>query len=77
MDEKNLTFALEVTNTVTITNEEYADLQRRSAALDFIFALNAKLPSYSRNDYIDTMKDIISPVITAEEAPAEDDEDAE
>lgn len=76
MDEKNLAFALEVTNTVTITNEEYADLQRRSAALDFIFAMNAK-ESYSRRDYIDVMQDIISPVITAEESPAEDNEDAE
>ena len=76
MDEKNLAFALEVTNTVTINNEEYADLQRRSAALDFIFAMNAK-ESYSRRDYIDVMQDIISPVITAEESPAEDNEDAE
>lgn len=77
MDEKNLTFALEVTNTVTITNEEYADLQRRSAALDFIIAMNSKSPSYSKQDYICTVQDIISPVITAEEAPAEGNEDAE
>ena len=79
MDEKTLGFALEVTNTntVTITNEEYADLQRRSAALDFIFAMNANEPSYSKLDYINTMQGVISPVITAEEAAAEDDEDAE
>lgn len=76
MDEKTLSFALEVTNTVTITNEEYANLQRRSAALDIIFALH-DADRYGAREYVETIKNALTPVITAEEADVEDDEDAE
>lgn len=64
--------------TVTVSTEEYATLQRRSALLDVIVAQN-KRAKYS-SDVSDTVKlvtDMLMPVITAEGEPEGDPEDGE
>ena len=77
-ENENKDIIVAMTGTVTITTEDYAILQRRSALLDVIVAQSNRAKySTDVDDIVKLVRSMLSPVITGKGEPEENPEDGE